>query len=128
MREVLLRLCQWVAAAIIGFAGTTKFVGTADNVFIFTALGMEPFGRYLIGAIELLAAVMLLSRSFPALGALLTIGTMCGAVIAHVTYLGFGVQGDGGLHILLLVTVWATAGPVLIARRATLPLIGETLQ
>ena len=126
-RDVLLWACQILAAAVIGFAGVTKLLSTEGNVHIFTELGMEPVGRYLIGVLETAAALLLLTRGFAALGALLTIGMMCGATIAHATVLGFSVQGDGGLHILLLVLVWLTATPVLIVRRRTLPLIGRTL-
>lgn len=126
-RGALLVGCQLVAALVIGWAGVTKLLSTEGNVFIFTELGMEPFGRYLIGVVETVAAALLLTRGFAAIGALLTIGMMCGATIAHVTVLGLDVQGDGGAHIVLLVLVWATAGTVLVARRRSLPLIGRTL-
>ncbi len=119
--------CQIVAAMIIGFAAVTKFVGTDGSVFIFSALGMEPFGRYLIGAIELTAASMLLTSGFAAIGALFAIGTMLGATIAHLSYLGLDVDGDAGARVMMLSVVLTTAVPVLIARRQNLPLIGSTL-
>ncbi len=88
---------------------------------------MEPFGRLLIGSIEPLCAVALATNVLAAPGALLAIGTMLGAVIAHLTVLGAEVQGDGGLHLALFALVVATSGPVLLARRRELPLIGSTL-
>lgn len=127
LREVALYGAQLISAAIMGYASVTKFLSTPGNVFIFTEIGMEPVGRYLIAIIELCAALALLTKSFPALGALLAIGTMCGAAIAHATFLGASVQGDGGVHIVLLLVVVCTSGPVLILRRHTLPFIGPTL-
>ncbi len=118
---------QIVAAMIIGFAAVTKFVGTDGSVFIFSALGMEPFGRYLIGAIELTSAAMLLTSGFAAIGALFAVGTMLGATLAHLSYLGFDVDGDAGARVVMLLVVVTTAVPVLIARRRNLPLIGGTL-
>ena len=119
--------CRLVAAAVIGWAGATKFLATPGNVDIFTQLGMEPVGRLLIGGIEVAAAVMLLVPGFAAFGALLTVGTMFGAVLAPAPFLGAGVGGDGGLHLVLLAIVLASAGPVLVVLRRNLPIIGNTL-
>ena len=126
-KGLLFGLLQILAAAILLGAAVGKFSSTAGDVFIFTELGMEPTGRIIIGLIEATAALMLLTKNYPALGALLGIGVMCGAVIAHVSVLGFNVQGDRGLHIVLLLTVVLSSGTVLIARRKTLPFIGPTL-
>jgi len=127
LKTIMLWLCALTAASVMGSAGVGKILSTEGNVFIFSQLGMEPFGRYLVGLIEITAALLLLHPAYSAMGALLTIGTMCGAIIAHATYLGFNVQGDGGMHIMLLSTVVLSAGIVLVARRKTLPIIGETL-
>jgi hypothetical protein len=125
--EKTLRMLQYSAALILAWAGLTKFAATEGNVFIFAALGMEPFGRILIGVIEVCAAMMLTGVRFAALGALLGFGTMCGAVIAHVSILGPTVRGDQGLHLVLLACVSCATAVVLVARRRSLPLIGPTL-
>ena len=119
--------CQVVSAVVLGGAGIMKYLGNSTDHFVFTQLEMEPFGRLLIGSIELLAALSLVTGCAAAPGALLAIATMLGAAIAHVSVLGFEVQGDGGLHILLLSIVLVTSGPVLLARRRELPVIGMTL-
>ena len=62
-----------------------------------------------------------------ALGGLLGLGVMCGALIAHISVLGLTVRGDNGLHMLLLTTVTVCSATVLVARRKTLPLVGRTL-
>ena len=120
-------VCQLVAAGIIGMAGIGKLVGSEGNVFIFAELGMEPGGRILIGVVELAAASMLLAPAFSAMGALLAVGTMMGAIIAHATFLGFDVRGDGGAHVFMLAAVLVCSVAVLVARRRSLPFIGDTL-
>lgn len=127
MNSKLVWICQLVAAFIIGGAGVLKLMGNPVDIFVFSQLGMEPFGRYLIAILEALASLLLFSGTFAAPGALLAIGTMMGAAIAHITVLGFDVQGDGGMHIAFLTTVVLSAGSVLLARRRELPLVGSTL-
>lgn len=127
MKTSTLWAFQAVSALVIGGAGVLKWMGNPTDQFVFATLDMEPFGRLLIGSIELLCAVALATNVLAAPGALLAIGTMLGAVIAHLTVLGAEVQGDGGLHLVLLSLVVATSSPVLFARRRQLPLIGSTL-
>ena len=93
---------------------------------LFEMLGMEPHGRIIIGSIELVAALLLVSPQ-AAIGALLAVGVMLGAIIAHFTVLGMNVGGDGGLRVMLLTVVFATSASVLIARRRDLPIVGSTL-
>lgn len=116
--------CQVVAAAILGFAGTMKLAGNYADILIFTAIEMGHFGRILIGLIEAGSALMLLTRSFPHFGALLGLATMLGAIIAHVTVLGFEIESDGGMHLVLLGLVVLTSSTVLAIRRRDLPLLG----
>ena len=120
-------VCQVIAAAVMVAAGFIKLQGGPVDIFIFEKLGMEPFGRYLITVLEFTAGILLVWPSFSVLGALLSVGTMIGASIAHATVLGFSVQGDGGMHVGLLVLVFVTSGVVLWARRRSLPVIGATL-
>jgi uncharacterized membrane protein YphA (DoxX/SURF4 family) len=79
-----------IPALIIGRAALMKLNGDPGVVSIFSALHMEPGGRILIGVIELLAVALLLSSRLSGWGALLGLGVMCGAVIAHATVIGFG--------------------------------------
>ena len=81
-----------------------KFSGAEESVFIFSTIGMEPWGRYLVGTTELVASVLLLTR-WNAFGALIAVGAMAGAIFFHLTQLGIEVQNDGGyLFGLALVT------------------------
>lgn len=82
-----------------------KFTGADESVYIFTQIGMEPWGRYLVGSTELVGGLILFT-SWYGLGALLAIGAMSGAIFFHLTKLGIAVQGDGGYLFALALMVF----------------------
>lgn len=116
--------CQLVAAVILGQTLFFKFTGAPESRYIFTTLGVEPWGRLGTGALELVAVALLLYPRTPALGAVLALGLMSGAVLSHLTRLGIEVQGDGGLLFGLALTTLAAAVVVAVLRRRELPLVG----
>ena len=125
MREAFIWPFQIIAAVILLFAGCLKVAGGETDIFIFTTLGMEPFGRFLIGFLELLAGVCLLSRNFSVGGAVLGMGIMMGAILAHSFFLGISIDGDGGRHIPFLVFALLSCCIVTFFRRKQLPIIGD---
>lgn len=83
-----------------------KFSGAPESVYIFSALGMEPYGRIGSGIAELIVAILLLIPKTTWLGALGGCGVMIGAIFSHIFVLGVEVQGDGGfLFALALITL-----------------------
>jgi putative oxidoreductase len=108
-------------------AAFSKLNSGPQDIELFTTLGMEPTGRIIIGLIELMAAVFLIIPAFSAVGALLAVGVMFGAVIAHLTVIGVVVQNDGGKHFALLCVVLFTSMIVLYRRRHHLPMVGKSL-
>jgi uncharacterized membrane protein YphA (DoxX/SURF4 family) len=120
-------VAQVVAAAILGQTLFFKFNGAAESRYIFTTLGIEPWGRYGTGVLELVAVTLLLMPRTAALGAVLAAGLMAGALLAHVTRLGIEVQGDHGLLFGLALTVFIASLVVLTLRRRELPIIGALL-
>jgi uncharacterized membrane protein YphA (DoxX/SURF4 family) len=74
-----------------------KFTASPESVYIFTTVGMEPWGRIGSGIAELIAAILILTPRTTWIGALLAMGVMSGAIFFHLTTLGIEVQGDGGL-------------------------------
>lgn len=113
-------IAQLIAAAILGQTLFFKFTGAPESVWIFSELGAEPWGRLGSGAVEALAAALLLVPRGAVFGALLGAGTMLGAIASHVTVLGIEVQGDGGLLFALALTVLAACLTVIGLRRAQL--------
>jgi hypothetical protein len=95
-----------IAAVILGQTLFFKFTGAEESKYIFSTLGMEPAGRYGSGVAELIAVVLLLMPGTTALGALLGLGVISGALMAHLTKLGIEVKGDGGLLFYLAVVVF----------------------
>lgn len=84
-----------------------KFSGSEESVYIFTTVGMEPFGRIGVGVLELIASVLLLINATAWLGAGLALGLMVGALGMHLTILGIEVRNDGGYLFILasIVTI-----------------------
>lgn len=123
MRNKLLWIFQLVPAAILFGTAYGKLSSKPNEVQLFSVLGMEPTGRFLIGIIEGLAALLLLSPRYSAVGAFLALGTMLGALIAHLTVIGFDLK-----HTLLLTSVLVSSLIVLIARYRHLPLLGPKMR
>lgn len=83
-----------------------KFTAAPESVYIFSKLGVEPYGRIGTGILELIAAVLILVPRTSWIGALLGFGLMSGAIVSHVFVLGIEVQNDGGTLFLLALFVW----------------------
>lgn len=122
------RVVSWIAqlavAAILAQTLFFKFTAAPESVWIFETLGMEPWGRIGSGVAELVAVVLLLIPATAALGGLLALGVIAGAIVSHLTKLGIEVQGDGGLLFGLALAVFAGSLLVVWLRRAQLPLVG----
>lgn len=114
---------QIVAAAILLQTLYFKFTGAPESVYIFTTLGIEPWGRIGSGVAELIAAVLLLIPATAGIGAVLALGIIAGAILSHLTRLGIQVQGDGGLLFGLAVTVFVCALLVAWIRREQIPVV-----
>jgi hypothetical protein len=101
-----------------------KFSGASESKYIFTTLGVEPWGRIGSGFVELIAGVLLLTPRTVVFGAGIAAIVMIGAIGAHLTKLGIIIQDDGGLLFLLAVTVFVGSGMILGFRRAQIPNFG----
>lgn len=119
--------CQLTAAAILGQTLFFKFTGAPESRYIFSTLGLEPWGRIGTGVAELIAVVLLLYPKTSVLGAVLAVGLMGGAIMSHLTKLGIEVQGDHGLLFKLAVTVLLASLIIVVIRRRDLPIVGDRL-
>jgi uncharacterized membrane protein YphA (DoxX/SURF4 family) len=121
------KIASWVvrltAAVILLQTLFFKFTGAPESVYIFTKIGMEPWGRYGSGVVELIAAILLLSSRHCWLGAVLALGMMGGAIMSHLTKLGIVVQNDGGLLFGLAVAVAVCNLITLVLHRRQIPYI-----
>ena len=109
-----------IAAVIMFQTLYFKFSGAEESVYIFTAVGIEPWGRIGVGVMELVASILLIITSTAWLGAGLGLGLMAGAIGMHLFLLGIEVKGDGGQLFLYAVIVAACSAYVLYQDRKKL--------
>jgi putative oxidoreductase len=102
-----------------------KFTGARESLYIFSTLGLEPWGRIGSGVVELVAAVMILAPPTVAWGALLSLGVISGAIISHLTKLGIALPAvdDHGELFALAVVVFVCSLAVLALHRQDLPFL-----
>jgi uncharacterized membrane protein YphA (DoxX/SURF4 family) len=118
MFEKILYLAARLIAALILFQTLFfKFGAAPESVYIFTKVGMEPWGRIAVGVAELIATILLLLNRTAWLGAALALGLMIGAIGMHFTLLGIEVQEDGGYLFILAWVVALCSVYVLVADR-----------
>ena len=129
-----MKILDWIlritAAGILAQTLFFKFMGAAEPVYIFTKLGVEPWGRIGTGVFELLAAALLLIPATVWVGALLGLGLMAGAILAHLTTLGIVIDvpvdgPDGGALFMLAIIVFLCSLVVLYLHRRQIPVIGD---
>jgi len=106
MKKVISIVLRLVAAVIMLQTLYFKFTGQPESVYIFSQVGIEPWGRIGTGVAELVASILLLVPRTVAFGALMAIGLMLGAIATHLFILGIEVQDDGGqLFIYALIVL-----------------------
>jgi putative oxidoreductase len=114
-----------IAAVILLQTLFFKFTGAKESVYIFSTLGMEPWGRIGSGVAELIASVLLLVPGAVVYGAVLSLGVISGAIFFHLVKLGISLPavGDNGELFALAVVVFVCSGAVLFMHRNELPLV-----
>lgn len=119
MKRILIWLfLRIVPASIMLQTLYFKFSGAVESVYIFTTIGVEPWGRIGVGFGELIAGILLLFPRTSWMGALLGAGLMVGAIFIHFTILGIEVQNDGGmLFTLAVVVLFACSGNLFIEKK-----------
>ncbi len=115
--------CQVVAAVILLQTLYFKFTGAPESIYIFSTLGLEPWGRLGSGVVELIASVLLLIPATAGIGAVIALGVISGAIVSHLTKLGIVVLNDGGLLFGLAITVFVCAAVVAWLRRDQIPVV-----
>jgi putative oxidoreductase len=124
-------ICRLVVAVILFQTLFFKFTGAEESKYIFSTVltpATEVFGRIGSGIVELIAVLLILMPRTVWLGALLSLGTISGAIFSHLTLLGIEVKGDGGLLFGLAITVFVFSAVILLLHRRELPLVGQIFQ
>lgn len=122
-QKIMLWAAQIIAAIILLQTLYFKFTGAEESVYIFSKLGVEPYGRIGSGVIELVAGVMLLIPATAGVGALIAMGVMAGAIGSHLTFLGIEIMNDGGQLFAYAVIVFLCSAFVAFQRRHEIPVL-----
>lgn len=127
----MVKILSWILALVVaGILLQTlffKFTGAPESIFIFEKTGLGDVGRIGSGIAELIASVLILIPRVRAVGALLALGVITGAIGAHLTVLGIEVQGDGGTLFYLAITVWICTAALIVIHRKSIPVVGKKL-
>jgi predicted membrane protein len=120
MKNKILLILRILTALIFLQTLYFKFTASPESVFIFSTLGMEPYGRIGSGVAELIAAGLLLLPSTVIYGAIFSIGIISGAILSHLTLLGIVVMDDGGLLFSLALLVFLFSSSILFLKKEEL--------
>jgi uncharacterized membrane protein YphA (DoxX/SURF4 family) len=125
---IVLWVLRLLAAIILLQTLFFKFSASEESVYIFSTIGMEPWGRIGTGVMELIASILILIPRTTALGALLAIGLMSGALFFHFTTLGIEVKGDGGQLFIYALLVFISSAVLLFVYQSQIKsLLGSVL-
>lgn len=125
---IILWALRLIAAVILLQTLFFKFSASEESVYIFSTIGMEPWGRIGTGVMELIAAILILIPRSTAFGALLAIGLMSGALFFHLTKLGIEIKGDGGLLFIYALLVLISSAILLFVYQSQIrTLLGSIL-
>ena len=117
-RYMTLGVKALLTLAFLG-AGGAKLAGAEMMVGTFDAIGVGQWFRYVTGAIEVLAAILLWVPRFAGLAAALLTATMVGAAIAHLFILGPSAVPAIVLGVLSAYIAWTN--------RQDIPVVGSAL-
>jgi putative oxidoreductase len=118
-------ICRIIVVVILLHTLFFQFIGEPESLYVFTKVDMEPWGRYGIGILELIASILLVSSCHCWLGALLALGVMAGAVFSRLIVLGLVVQDDGGLLFGLAITVAICSLVTIVLHRRQIPFVSK---
>ena len=116
---------QIIVAVILFQTLFFKFTGAEESKYIFTTLGIDPWGRIGSGIVELITVVLLLIPRTVPYGAILALGTTAGAIFSHLTKLGLVVKDDGGLLFTLACVTFVSSAVLLFLHRREIPFVGQ---
>jgi hypothetical protein len=104
-----------------------KFSAAKESIYIFSTLGIEPWGRIGSGIFELIASILLFIPGTTAVGAAMAFAATGSAILFHLTRLGIALTtvGDHGELFALAVLVTLCSMAVLLLHRQELPLVGR---
>ena len=125
---IALWIGQLGVAGVLGMMAFMKFVNYTPegSMALADAMGVGRGIITLIGLVEAAVLFLILMPRGRAVGALLGMFTMIGALVTHATKIGWSGNAAAEMWPLAIV-VLAAASFVLIGRRSELPIVGKNL-
>ena len=123
MKNYLSQALRIIVAVILLQTLRFKFLAHPDSIYIFTQVGMEPWGRIGIGVLELIASILLFLSKKIWLGAGLSTGLMAGAILMHLTMIGIEVKGDGGTLFYTAIATLILSLMILWCKKKDIPFL-----
>ncbi len=121
---IFIWVLRLVAAVIMLQTLYFKFTAQEESVYIFSTLGLEPWGRIGTGVAELIASILILIPRTTVYGAVIGMGIMAGAIFSHLFKLGIVVMNDGGqLFVYALLVFISCAVLTILFKKQLLQLI-----
>jgi len=118
MNKLIPLLLRIIVAIVLTKTLVFKVIAHPDCVFIFSKIGLEPYGRIITGITEGIAGILLL---FPKktvwIGATLTLGVIGSAIMIHLTRLGIEVNNDNGLLFISAIITFVLSAVILWIER-----------
>lgn len=119
-RYYIERVAAIITAVILLQTLFFKFTGHPDSVYIFSSIGIEPYGRIGLGIVELIVAGLLLFFKTSLWGGILGTGIAMGAIISHLFILGIVVNNDGGMLFSLAIISFLCSAVVVFLKKEQL--------
>src|SRR5499427_1746810 len=120
-QHVITWICALIGAGIMVETLFFKFTGAPESKYIFSKMGTEPWMRWVQGIWELLASIGLLWPRIRWASGILTVGAMSAAILSHLTWLGFSVQGDHGLLFSMAIVTFTSGFTLMLIHRYSIP-------
>ncbi|GAA0731738.1 hypothetical protein GCM10009430_44230 [Aquimarina litoralis] len=117
MKKAIPLVLRIIVAIILIQTLRFKFTAHPDSVYIFSKVGLEPYGRIATGIVELIAGILLLIPKTVWIGATITLGVIGGAIFMHLTKLGIEINNDGGILFITALLTFILSGIILWIKR-----------
>lgn len=128
-KNIILWVLRLTVAVILVQTLYFKFTAHPDSVHIFSALGVEPWGRIGLGIVELITAILIVLPKTKIIGMATSLGIIVGAVFSHILVLGIDVSNDGGgLFTLAIIVFIASSAYLIIHKNELISLIQKLIK
>lgn len=128
MRTKISFILQIMVAVIYLQTLYFKFSAHPDSVYIFSKLGLEPYGRIGLGILECIVALTIVIPSLKIYSSLLSVAIIVGAIASHLGPLGIEINQDGGKVFYLAVLVFGGSAAIVLLNKDELFKFSRTIK